>query len=745
MMKENPMEDFVFGLDIGTRNVVGTVGYQAEDGFHVVAQCVREHQTRAMLDGQIHDIGRVGDTIREVKEVLEEQLGITLTQVCIAAAGRVLRTVTTQVAYEYPEETVVSGEDLHTLDLMGIDQAQQELLAEGDNKYKFYCVGYSVMKYYLNDELFSSLEGHKANKIEEVIIVTFLPEDVVDGLYSAVERAGLQVANLTLEPIAAINVAIPENFRMLNIALVDVGAGTSDICITRDGSIIAYGMIPFAGDELTEVIVQSYLVDFATAEQIKLDSSSMEEVTYEDIMGISHTVAAEEVWKLTEVVREKMTTEVSTKIRELNGDKSVSAAFIVGGGGKIHGYTDSLAKKLDIVPERVALRGEEVMKSIIFEQENIKKDPLLVTPIGICLNYYEQKNNFIMIHFNGEMMKLYDNGRLTVVDAAMQAGFTTEELFPRRGREIHFTVNGTPRMIRGGEGESAIVKMNGMTVGMNTPLEFNCDIMIEPSTAGEEAACTIEELDEYSGSTMTFEVCGKHIRCPKFMEVNGSLEPGSYEIQEGDAIETRSFYTVGQLAEFMDVEIDPDREILVNNRPATMDSLIYANFSIDWTVLSFGAAPVAPKEKTSKASSILDQLKYGSKYGFGAKAEDSAAEDAKETTNEVNQVEESDTSLGYTSEHVEGETTSDRGMAEEVIPDEMEGTEQAGIHVTVNQEPVFLSGKSNYIFVDIFNVIDFDVQAGGGRPIVTKINGATCGYSDELHEGDEILVYWKEL
>ncbi len=51
---------------------------------------------------------------------------------------------------------------------------------------------------------------------------------------------------MTLEPIAAINVAIPEAFRMLNIALVDVGAGTSDISITRDGSIIAYGMIPFA-------------------------------------------------------------------------------------------------------------------------------------------------------------------------------------------------------------------------------------------------------------------------------------------------------------------------------------------------------------------------------------------------------------------------------------------------------------------------------------------------------------------
>ncbi|MDY3873150.1 MAG: cell division FtsA domain-containing protein [Roseburia lenta] len=728
MNEKNPLEDIIFGLDIGTRNVVGTVGYQADDGFHVIAQCVREHQTRSMLDGQIHDIGRVGDTIREVKEILEEAIGTSLTQVCIAAAGRVLRTVTTQVTYEYPEETVVTGEDLHTLDLMGIDQAQQELLAEGDNRYKFYCVGYSVMKYYLNDELFSSLEGHKANKIDEIIIVTFLPEDVVDGLYSAVERAGLQVANLTLEPIAAINVAIPENFRMLNIALVDVGAGTSDICITRDGSIIAYGMIPFAGDELTEVIVQAYLVDFATAEQIKLDSSTLDEVTYEDIMGISHTVSAEEVWKLTEVVREKMTTEVANKIRELNGDKSVSAAFIVGGGGKIHGYTESLAKKLDIVPERVALRGEEVMKNIIFEQEGIKKDPLLVTPIGICLNYYEQKNNFIMIHFNGEMMKLYDNGHLTVVDAAMQAGFTTEELFPRRGREIHFTVNGTPRMVRGGEGESAVVKMNDVTVGMNTPLEFNCFITIEPSTAGEEAVCTIEELDEYVGNTMAFEVCGKHVMCPKFMEVNGSLEPGSYEIQEGDVIETRGFYTVGQLAEFMDVEIDPDREILVNNRPATLESLIYENFSIDWTVLAFGAAPVQAKETGSQASNILDQLKHASKYGFGSEAQADGGTQA-EAPDEAKQA-----SAGASG----GDSPAKETVAEEKAP------EEAGLHVTVNHEPVYLSGKSSYIFVDIFNVIDFDVHAGGGRPIVTTINGAPCGYSDELHEGDDILVYWKE-
>ena len=53
-------QPYVFGLDIGTRNVVGTVGYKEGNEFIVVAQYVMQHETRAMIDGQIHDIGRVG-------------------------------------------------------------------------------------------------------------------------------------------------------------------------------------------------------------------------------------------------------------------------------------------------------------------------------------------------------------------------------------------------------------------------------------------------------------------------------------------------------------------------------------------------------------------------------------------------------------------------------------------------------------------------------------------------------------
>ena len=595
---------------------------------------------------------------------------------------------------EYPEETVVSGEDLHTLDMMGIEQAGKELKGDEDKKYKFFCVGYSTVKYYLNGDVFTSLEDHKADTIGEDIIVTFLPEDVVDGLYSAVDKAGLSVANLTLEPIAAINVAIPQNFRMLNIALIDVGAGTSDICVTRDGSIIAYGMIPMAGDELTEVLVHEFLVDFATAETIKRASTEGGEITYEDIMGISHTIKSEEVWKLTDPVMEKIAKEVATKIQELNGGNSVSAAFVVGGGGKVHGFTEALARDLKIVPERVALRGEEVMKNIIFEEEDVKKDSLLVTPIGICLNYYETKNNFIMIHFNGEMMKLYDNGQLTIVDAAMQAGFSADQLFPRRGREVNFTVNGVSRMIRGTEGESAVVTMNGRTVGINTPLEFNADVTLVPSTVGEGGTGTIADLAEFTTDYLYFTVCGHRVKCPKFVEVNGSMEPPTYIIKEGDVIETRPFYTVGQLAEFMDVTIDDRYEILVNNRPSGYDSLVYENFVIDWTTTS----PVA-----YAGDYIVDD-------------EEGMPEDYQAPPMEDAPVKDARTKIKI---------------------------ETVDLPVKINGKNMVLSGKKDYIFVDIYNLIDFDPNAGNGRPLVIRINGEKCGYADELHANDEVECYWQ--
>lgn len=733
----------VFGLDIGTRNVVGTVGYQTDDKeFVVTAQYVREHETRAMLDGQIHDIGRVAKTIKEVKDELEKQTGQPLEEVCIAAAGRVLKTVTTHVEYEYAQESVVTGEDVHTLDLLGIEKAQEALKEVNDTSYKFYCVGYSTVKFFLNDEVFISLEGHKANKIGEDIIVTFLPEDVVDGLYAAVGQAGLSVANMTLEPIAAINVAIPENYRMLNIALVDVGAGTSDISITRDGSIIAYGMIPHAGDELTEVIVQHFLVDFNIAESIKLQSTTSDTVTYKDIMSIEHTIPAQDVWDVAAPVVDNIAQEVSTKIRELNGDKTVSACFVVGGGGKIHGFTEKLAEDLDLPEERVALRGEEVLGDVTFEQEDIKKDPLLVTPIGICLNYYDQRNNFIMVRFNGERIKLYDNNRLTIVDAALQAGFSNDELFPKRGTPINFTVNGVARLVRGEAGDGAVVTMNGKPASINTPLEPNSEIVIEPSTAGEAAVYKISQLDEYNHSVITFIINGRRVSCPRFVQVNGELEPEDYSIRENDVIETRNYYTVRQIAQFMDLVIDTDQMIFVNNEEAGLDTLVYENFSVEWKTDEYGVARIDNNTYNDTQESDTDEASVLAEQDANSTESDNTV--ARTSEQMMNQV--LDELHDEFAKEAEASAVPENELPKNDIQEEIheEDSSENTVTVIVNGEPVELSGKDTYIFVDIFTHISFDLQAGKGRAIATVINGRDAQFSEELHEGDKIELYWKE-
>ncbi|MDD6810632.1 MAG: cell division protein FtsA [Lachnospiraceae bacterium] len=692
----------VFGLDIGTRSIVGTVGYRVGERFHVIAQCIREHETRAMLDGQIHDIHKVGNTINEVKSRLEEKIGRPLKDVCIAAAGRVLRTVTTSVEYDFGSDKEVTGEDIYALDSMGVEKAYQEFLETNDTDMKFYCVGYSVVRYYMNHYPMGNLEGHKAKVIGADIIATFLPDDVVDGLHKAVGLAGLEVANLTLEPIAAIQVAIPEMYRMLNIALVDVGAGTSDISITKDGSIVAYGMIPIAGDALTEVIAKHCLVDFKTAEQIKREAGEKESIEYKDIMGLPQLISGEEIGKVVEPVIQEMTKQVADKIKELNGNKSVSAVFVVGGGGKMSGYTDSLAAELGIQKERVAVRGEEVMQGIEFLEADARKDSLMVTPIGICLSFYEQSNNFIFVYFNEQRIKLYDNNKLAVVDAAMQAEFSNDGLFPKRGRELNYFVNGKARITRGALGESAVITVNGQEADIYTPVHANDNIKVIESTAGEAAALDINQLPEY-GATMWVEVNEKKVELPEFASVNGQLQSGYYSIKENDRIEFLNYYTVRQIAEFMDVIINKNMNIYVNNKLADMETKVYENFSVIWTMEEL-------------------QLSDRDVYGDGTS-------DTFENLPEDNGTDEE---ALKTTEELSGQTE----IPNNGIP--------LSIQVTVNGSPVHLEGKTEYVYVDVFQYIDFDLSSPQGSGIVTNLNGRPAQYMEPIHSGDVIEIYWKD-
>ena len=664
MITKPENEQYVFGLDIGTRSIVGTVGYRINiDKFAVVSQHVKEHETRAMLDGQIHDIKRVANTIKQVKEECEKSLGIELNQVCIAAAGRVLRTLDTHIDMVFEEERETKDEDVANLLSLGVEKAYREFNEKENSDIKFYCVGYSVVKYYLNKNPISNLVGHKAHHISADIIATFLPDDVVDGLYRSVELAGLEVANLTLEPIAAISVAIPEKYRMLNIALVDVGAGTSDISITKDGSIVAYGMIPMAGDAITDVIAKHCLVDFDMAEKIKRASDTEDTIEYEDIMGLPQTISREEVLDVIKDTIEEEARLVADEIKRLNGDKPVSAVFVVGGGGIITGYTEKLSKELNIVKERVALRGREVMGNIEFLDENAEKSSLMVTPIGICLNYFEHSNNLVYVNFNGKRMKMYDNGHVSVVDVAMQAEFPNDGLFPKRGKALTYSVNGKSKIAKGELGEAAVITVNGKPADLTALVKMNDKIVIKESTAGVRARIRVDNLPEFKEG-LNLKVNGKTINLTHPVFCNGRPVTPDYEIKEDDRIEIHDACTEDQLLE------------------------------------------------------MLDKVDVSDSY------EELPDDDAEVSS--------------YSDEEENTEVTEEKKPVNNVKPGGSKLT------VFVNDAPVVLSGKPDYVFVDVFDFIDFDLSKPQGKSVVTIHNGKPAQYMDPLNEGDRLEISWKD-
>lgn len=723
-MKMMNAEDnkLVFGLDIGTRSIVGTVGYRiGTDRFVVVAQESIEHTTRAVIDGQIHDIPTVADTIYKVKERLEKRVREPLSDVSIAAAGRVLKTKRVKARYQFNSETKVTEDHIRSLDMMGVEQAYDEIRKEQtDSGKKFFCVGYSIVKYYLNGYPMEMIEMHMANYIEVELIATFLPEEVVDGLYSAVELAGLHVASLTLEPIAAINMAIPEKFRLLNIALVDVGAGTSDISIVKDGSIIAFGMIPLAGDEVTEAIAKKYLTDFETAEYIKRACERKKSVSFKDIFGSKIQVTKEDIAQISEDAVKNITKNIADRILELNGGQCVSAVFVVGGGGKHEGFTESLAHYLGLPNERVAIRGAEVLSQVQFEQEGIRKDSTLVTPLGICMTYYEQKNNFIHVMVNEQRVKLYDNGKVSVLDACVSYGFSKDNLFPIRGDSIHYTVNGETREKKGRVGEVAEIKKNGTLVSLNDKVEENDTIQIRPSTKGSTGKLLIKEIPECNAE-ITVTLFGRKLLCPKLVEANGEVVSSFYEVKIGDEICTYDYYSVKRLLEFAGMDVET--LVLLNGREAGASAKI-----VDGDVIT--KRPVIKPEEPEKTREETMQEQMD---------DDPLLAPLKPMPDWMSDVPFDTAKLGADGEVIPGAKQLRQEKTISTPVEEVTGP----VFVTINGDVVEMPHKKNPIFVDVFDVYPFDMTKAGGTRLVTRINGEDKDFTEPVHDGDRIELFWE--
>ncbi len=487
-------QQHLFALDIGTRSVVGLVGTPGELQIELVAFERQEHHTRAMLDGQIHDVTEVAGILKAVKERLEKKTG-PLHKVAVAAAGRALHTISATSDMDVYNRGILTPNDERALELTAIQAAQQQLATSANilHPANYYCVGYSVVRFALDDIQLKSLVGQRGKTAAIEVIATFLPRQVIDSLQSALSAAGLEMDTLTLEPIAAINVLIPPTMRHLNLVLVDVGAGTSDVAITRDGTVIGFGMVPYAGDEITEAISQRYVLDFNVAETVKRQlCGKNKKISFTDVLGMTHKVASSEILDGIRMQVAELAQLIASQVLALN-TSTPQAVLLVGGGALTPMLPEALAQALDIPAGRVGIRRPDTIEGI----KNIPASlctPDLVTPLGILNLAGGRTLNFVNVEVNAQPLRLFNIGNLTVADSLLAAGIDVRTLHGRPGMGITVTVNGETHFLPGSLGQPGTLHTNGQPVKFDHPLADGDQVTVTKGSSGITPAPAVSEL-----------------------------------------------------------------------------------------------------------------------------------------------------------------------------------------------------------------------------------------------------------
>lgn len=578
--------DVIFALDIGTRSVIGVVG-KAENGrFKVLAMDKQEHTHRSMTDGQIEDIDAVAEVIAAVTKRLEDKLQIKLQRVCVAAAGRALRSQRATFSLEYKDAHRVTDEIVGQLETGAVSQAEAQLQEGPEYGGRFYMVGYTTSQYTLDDYPMSSIKGHSGYRVQAEVVATFLPCAVVESLYAAVERVGLEVSSLTLEPIASLNAAIPKGLRLLNLVLVDIGAGTSDIAICRDGSVVGYTMVTVAGDEITELLMKTLLVDFKTAERLKMALPQEGVLQYDDILGFPQRIQTGDLRELVRPGEEQLAGEIADKILEFN-TTAPSAVFLAGGGGKLEGLCACLAKSLGMDPKRVAVAGSHFEESV-FSTDYELNDPEYATPLGIGASAaLGMIHDSYVVTLNDKPAKLFRSGAFTLRDILLMNGYHYGDMIGRSGANLAVTVDGERLFFRGGATTAAEVKINGREATLYDVVHAGDSIAFTPACPGEDARRTVREVlgEEFegtvavngkavrlscplvSGDSITTERSGLEEPVPARTAIELTLNGSPVKLQPNDSGEPNYLMELLALTGIDFDHLDKPVEITVNNEP----------------------------------------------------------------------------------------------------------------------------------------------------------------------------------
>lgn len=384
--------EIVVGLDIGTTKIAALVGRRTEHG-KIEILGMGKAESLGVARGVVLNID---ETVKAIKMAVEEasnKSGVDIKVVNVGIAGQHIKSLQhrgMKTRRSLDEE--ISQKDIDEL----IEDMYRLVMSPGEE-----IIHVIPQEYIVDSEIgIKNPIGMSGTRLEANFHIITGQVAAARNIYKCVNKAGLEVAELTLEPLASADAVVSDEEKEAGVVLVDIGGGTTDVAIFHDGIIRHTAVIPFGGNIITEDIKEGCSIIKTQAELLKVkfgsalasENQENEIVSIPGLRGRPHKeISVKNLAHIIQARMEEIVEHVYYEIKNSGFEKKLIAGIVVTGGGAQLKHITQLMEYVTGMDTRVGYPNEHLASS----SEEVTS-PMYATGVGLVMRgletYQKQKS-----------------------------------------------------------------------------------------------------------------------------------------------------------------------------------------------------------------------------------------------------------------------------------------------------------------------------------------------------------------
>jgi cell division protein FtsA len=379
------------GLDIGTTKIVAMVGDKNEFG-KVEILGIGKSKSLGVHRGVVNNITQTIQSIQQAVEEAKLVSGQEINEVVVGIAGQHIRSLqhSDYITRTNPQE-VISQEDVERL----IQQVYKLVMLPGEEiihvlPQEFKVDGQAEIKEPI---------GMYGGRLEANFHVVVGQVSSIKNIGRCVKSAGLSMGNITLEPLASSEAVLSQEEKEAGVALIDIGGGTTDLAIFKDGIIRHTAVIPFGGNVITDDIKEGCSIIEKQAELLKVkfgsawpgENRDSEIVAIPGLRGrdpkeISLKTLSKIINARVVEIMEQVFLEIKNYGHDEQKKKLIGGVVLTGGGSQLK-HLKQLVEYITGMDTRIGYPSEHLAG----DTQKSNTSPILATAVGLLMNALEQQ------------------------------------------------------------------------------------------------------------------------------------------------------------------------------------------------------------------------------------------------------------------------------------------------------------------------------------------------------------------